>query len=450
MTCRRRRRSLHESAARRSATASRRSSTSCWPRPATTSSTWRRAGLLLADDRHRPDRADVLRQRLQLKNDRVFGTQSDGRLRPVSAPRHREQAARHEWTLSTDYLSQRGPALGTELQVSGRHAVWHSRAVSRLHRCLGHSRRRAATTWAATGAIWPSRSVPRPRAGPASADLPRRVAADRRTGPTSATATSWSSISSRNGTRSRTRDRLELKRLIDNSSFEITADVRLNDFFTDTQWLPRVDHFLLRPAAALRPPDLARAHAASATPNARPRPRRPIRRRSAVISPLPWEVESSKACGPPRGTKSICRWTLGPVKVVPYVLGEAAYWGEDLTGDRSDAALRPGRRAGQPADLAGRPEHPKRAVQPQRPGAQGHVRGRIPLSPTPARTWTSCRCTTGSTTTRPRFTPPAMAVRTFGQPVGTFVPTAVRRAVLCPAQQPARHRSPRRRKSPTT
>ena len=36
---------------------------------------------------------------------------------------------------------------------------------------------------------------------------------------------------------------VELKRYIENRSWSITADLRLNDFFTQTNWLPRYDHF---------------------------------------------------------------------------------------------------------------------------------------------------------------------------------------------------------------
>ena len=38
---------------------------------------------------------------------------------------------------------------------------------------------------------------------------------------------------------------VELKRLHDNTSWSITADDRVNDFVTDTNWLPRADHFWL-------------------------------------------------------------------------------------------------------------------------------------------------------------------------------------------------------------
>ena len=38
---------------------------------------------------------------------------------------------------------------------------------------------------------------------------------------------------------------VELKRVTGNSSWSIPAHVRVNDFFTQTNWLPRADHFWL-------------------------------------------------------------------------------------------------------------------------------------------------------------------------------------------------------------
>ncbi|MCA9147528.1 MAG: hypothetical protein KDB05_32365, partial [Planctomycetales bacterium] len=38
---------------------------------------------------------------------------------------------------------------------------------------------------------------------------------------------------------------VELKRYYGNSSWAISSDVRLNDFFTQTEWLPRLDHTLI-------------------------------------------------------------------------------------------------------------------------------------------------------------------------------------------------------------
>ena len=38
---------------------------------------------------------------------------------------------------------------------------------------------------------------------------------------------------------------LEFKHIIGNGAWSVTADARVNDFFTQTEWLPRFDHFQL-------------------------------------------------------------------------------------------------------------------------------------------------------------------------------------------------------------
>ena len=45
---------------------------------------------------------------------------------------------------------------------------------------------------------------------------------------------------------------------------------------------------------------------------------------------------------------------LGPVKVVPYLLGEIGYWGQDINGTGLDAGLLPGRRPRHAADVGRR------------------------------------------------------------------------------------------------
>ena len=50
-------------------------------------------------------------------------------------------------------------------------------------------------------------------------------------------------------------------------SWSIMAQYRLNDFFTDTNWLPRADHFWLGQALVRRHVHLVRAHATSAMPS---------------------------------------------------------------------------------------------------------------------------------------------------------------------------------------
>lgn len=138
------------------------------------------------------------------------------------------------------------------------------------------------------------------------------------------------------------RTAMELKRIRDNSSWSLLAAVRINDFFTQTDWLPRLDHFWLgQPVLGgvltwFEHSSLGYAQLHTATlPNAAQEPDPATRSRY-----LPWEISSSV---PPEalGTQSerfVTRqeidWPvqLGPIKVVPYLLGEAGHWGEALDG----------------------------------------------------------------------------------------------------------------------
>lgn len=132
---------------------------------------------------------------------------------------------------------------------------------------------------------------------------------------------------------------ISLKRIYGNSSWDLSAGVRLNSFFTQTDWLPRFDHYKLGESffndaftwyehTSL---GLARFHAASA-------PKDPAD--LAAFSYLPWETSS--LTGDPLKTFSermITRqevdwpFQIGPLKIVPYALGELGHWGEDRAGD---------------------------------------------------------------------------------------------------------------------
>jgi hypothetical protein len=124
---------------------------------------------------------------------------------------------------------------------------------------------------------------------------------------------------------------VELKRTVDNTSLAISVYPRINEFFLQTEDLPKVDHFWLgqslftdrltwyehttlgylrqNPATApLDPQDLA------------------------TFAPLPYEATVQGERVATRHALEL-PLDLGPGKVVPFVLGEAAHWGEDLAGD---------------------------------------------------------------------------------------------------------------------
>jgi hypothetical protein len=132
--------------------------------------------------------------------------------------------------------------------------------------------------------------------------------------------------------------RLELKGIRDNQAWDIELDARINNFTTNTSWLPRADHFWLgqdllekrltwyehtyvgygRFGTTDRPEDLAD---------------------DALFEYLPWELDSGGVSPDSRDGLVFSTHQeldmplqLGALKVVPYVLGQVDYWGQDATG----------------------------------------------------------------------------------------------------------------------
>lgn len=122
-----------------------------------------------------------------------------------------------------------------------------------------------------------------------------------------------------------------LERNVGTQSFNLIADYQLNEFFTQTSWLPRFDHFVLgQPLLNNRlvwhshsQIGYGRLRVADAPLNAA---------EIATFNLQPWEVDST---GVRMGSRNELDLPvqLGPVKVTPYLLGDVTYWQEDLSGD---------------------------------------------------------------------------------------------------------------------
>ena len=123
---------------------------------------------------------------------------------------------------------------------------------------------------------------------------------------------------------------LELKRYFGNQSFSISSDQRYNDFFTQTEWLPRLDHFLVGQSIFDRLTWYAHSQVSYAHQRPASMPTDP--QQAALWQLFPWETDSE-------GIRAATRQEIdlpldvGPVKVVPYLLGEAAHWGGDVLDD---------------------------------------------------------------------------------------------------------------------
>jgi hypothetical protein len=129
-----------------------------------------------------------------------------------------------------------------------------------------------------------------------------------------------------------------IKRLDNNRSLSIEANGQVNDFFTETQWLPRLDHYWLGESLlGDRITWYEHTSLAYANQNVATFPTNPTLASQFVY--LPWEVDSLGNPVSPSGERLTTRhefdapFQLGAVKVVPFALGELGHWGEDLEGD---------------------------------------------------------------------------------------------------------------------
>ena len=129
---------------------------------------------------------------------------------------------------------------------------------------------------------------------------------------------------------------LRLKRLADNRALSIEANAQVNEFFTETQWLPRVDHYWLGESLlGDRLTWFEHSQAAYGNMNVATTPTNPTL--ASQFTVLPWEANVD-------GERLVTRQELdlplelGPVKVVPFALGELAQWGEALDGNELQRA----------------------------------------------------------------------------------------------------------------
>jgi hypothetical protein len=132
---------------------------------------------------------------------------------------------------------------------------------------------------------------------------------------------------------------LRLKRLENNQAFSLEANAQINDFFTQSEWLPRADHYWLgEPLAGNTLTWFEHSQAAYANIGLASTPTNPDL--AAMHTLLPWEFESGAATPiDGAGERFVTRQELdypldfAPFKVVPYALGELAHWGADINGN---------------------------------------------------------------------------------------------------------------------
>ena len=344
-------------------------------------------------------------RRVQFKEDGVFGYQlfTDWAAYQLLGIKDRPEGT--DWTVSLNYLSYRGLSEGTEFLYRPRRFSRHSRDRLPGRSTSGAFPTAAPTTWA--------------RAAPASSPSPTSTIA---IGSSSSIARTWAralpsrpklgKISDRNflqeyfkqdwdEQKDPTTD-VELKFRRENMSMSLLGQARLDNFVTETQWLPRFDHYLLGQSLVddrltwFEHTSLGYAQFKVGTlPSAAAG--------DEAVSHLPWEPQNFS------GGRFVSRneidlpVELGPVKIVPYLLGELGYWGEDINGQPlTRAYYQAGIRATLPM-WAVDSEAESALVERARAGPQGRVPGGILARPGESEHDAICRSTIRWTTSRSRI-----------------------------------------------
>jgi hypothetical protein len=128
---------------------------------------------------------------------------------------------------------------------------------------------------------------------------------------------------------------VELKRITENRSWSIFASAHINDFVTETEWLPRFDHYWM--GQSLLNDSFTWFEHSNIGYARFERLNAPESSSDQPFSYLPWESASSRV-----GERVASRqeldypFQIGDVKIVPFVMGEAAHWGQDINGEPLD------------------------------------------------------------------------------------------------------------------
>ncbi|QGJ69827.1 Organic solvent tolerance protein OstA [Planctomycetales bacterium 10988] len=276
----------------------------------------------------------LILEKIAIRNDDLFGTQVLTTFNMYELLGVQEPPAGSRWLLNLDYLSDRGPAVGTELTMPTTQ-LFGMPAPGGLF----------LDAWAIRDTGFDNLGLGRQMIAPEEEYRYRIFEQSRQYLNNEYRFTTEVGLQSdRNFLEQyfepefdNNKDQetgLELWKATENRAWSLSANVQVNDFYTQTQWLPRFDYFWLGESLFN---DTFTAHSrlsvgyADLSPATFPQD--PVQ--AAAETALPWEADAE-------GGRYILRSELdyplqaGPVKMVPYVLGEAAHWDEDLTGGSLD------------------------------------------------------------------------------------------------------------------
>ena len=122
------------------------------------------------------------------------------------------------------------------------------------------------------------------------------------------------------------------QKLSDNAAATLLARTQLNAYENNTQWLPRGDlYFLGEPLLGEHLNYSSHSSAGYAVTNLASNPTDP----NDIATPLPWMINGQGLVAQTRHEIEL-PFNLGALRVAPFVLGEAAFWGDSFTGNSVD------------------------------------------------------------------------------------------------------------------
>jgi len=269
---------------------------------------------------------------IRIKNDQVFGTQIYTDIDAYQILGIRNKLPGTKWDFSADYLSMRGPGGGTTFNYERQTLFGVPESTSGF-----------VDMWAIQDHGFDNLGLDRRHLAPEKDFRGRVLAQHRQLLPNNFQLTGEVGLISDynfleqyferewDQMKDQTTD-IEIKQYIDNSSWSAFAGVRLNNFFTETEWLPRLDHFTIaQPLLDDRLSWYEHSNIGYARFKSAVAPTDPTQ--LSQWGPLPWEAPAgSMRLGERLATRQEIDMPiqLGAVKVDPYLVGELAHWGEAL------------------------------------------------------------------------------------------------------------------------
>ena len=283
------------------------------------------------------DRPSFLLESVSVNNDRVFGTQVLTEWNMYQLLGFQNPPSGTVWTGTLDYLSKRGIGFGSNFEYDRESFLGNpGRTIGFLHAWginddgldnLGVRRRTLAPEEDFRGRIYGRHRQILPAGYQFTAEL--GLVTDRNF-LEMYYEEEWDELKDQT-------TGVELKRKVENRSWSINGDLRVNDFFTQTNWLPKFDHFWIgQPILG----DFLSWTEHTNVGYGQLRVAEPPRDagEAALFDPLAWEAEREGIRAASRHRIDL-PLNVGGGKIVPYALGEAAYWHETLDGDDATRLL---------------------------------------------------------------------------------------------------------------